>query len=380
MTKRKCKNVDISDAEFIRDAVNRAMERKVHQKGKRIYKRQDVREYFQQHDHSIDNIVEELRSEILNRELVLEPVFYKDVIDKNNGKQRRLCVEHIKQQFYDYIAALALDELSSYIGVNQTACKPRMGQQFSARLVYRWLNTEDIKYCIKADIRKCYQSITHENILAWLRKHVKNEPLLWLIEKLLDTCEEGLPIGSYLSIKLCALYVADLYHHIEGGYLYQKRGETVNAVNKVLIYLDDIFIFGSNATQMKKVIKGATAYAESMGLTIKPDWRLLSLSPKDPNAHVDVVGYKVYRDRITTRRSNYLRLRQTVRDFKREPTNVTYARSLTARLGLFLKYTNSRRFVCKYRTTKLSKRARKVVSNYDKSIVRQRAAGCNPNG
>lgn len=378
--KRKCKNADITDITFIKDAIKACMARKLHQRGYRIYNRADVKSYFEYHHNDIDSIAKELQAEILGRHLILEPVHYKTVIDKSNGKERLLCVEHIKQQFYDYIATNALSDLDSYIGVHQTACKIGKGQQYSARLVKRWLNTEDISYCIKADIRKCYQSITHENIMLWLRKHVKNEPLLWLIGELLNNCEEGLPIGSYMSIKLCALYLADIYHHIENDYIYEKRGERRNAVNKVLIYLDDIYIFGSNATQLKRVIRGTIDYAKSKGLEIKPDYKFVSLKAMDENAHVDVVGYKVYRDRITARRSNYLKLKRSIRKFKHSPNNVSYALSTVARLGLFLNHTNCTRFVRKYRIKKLRKSARKVVSEYAKSDFRQKTESGHQNG
>lgn len=371
--KRKCKNVDITDLEFIKTAINKCMANKVKTKGKKIYRRDDIKRYFEEHDNDVNKIAMELQAEMKARKLNLTSVSYKNVLDRCSGKPRRLCIEDIKQQFYDYIATMALDDLSSYIGVNQTACQYGKGQQYSARLVSKWLKHEKISYCAKADIKKCYQSITHENMMSWLQKHVKNEQLLWLIGELLSTCEEGLPIGSYMSITLCALYVADIYHSIENDYCYAKRGKSINPVSKVLIYLDDIYIFGSNATQIKKVMRGTIDYAKDMGLTIKDNWQLISLRKSDADAHIDIVGYKVYRDRVTARRSNYLKLRKSVRDFKRHKS-CKLARTLIARLGIFLKFTSSQRFVKKYRTRKLLKLARRKVAFYDKSKIRRTTA------
>ena len=50
--------------------------------------------------------------------------------------------------------------------------------------------------------------------MEFLRKHIKNDILLWLIETIINTFDKGLSIGSYLSQFLCNLYLSQLYHEI----------------------------------------------------------------------------------------------------------------------------------------------------------------------
>ena len=50
--------------------------------------------------------------------------------------------------------------------------------------------------------------------MEFLRKYIKNEPLLNLIEKLIGTFEAGLSIGSYLSQYLCNVFLSQIYHEI----------------------------------------------------------------------------------------------------------------------------------------------------------------------
>jgi hypothetical protein len=242
-----------------------------------------------------------------------------------------------------------------------------MGPIYGVRVIHGWLKSDDtIRYAIKADIKKCYPSIKKEMIMAWLNRHVKNDELLWLIEELLSTCDYGLPIGSYMSIRLCALYVANLYHHIEGTYFTQRRGKMNNIFSHVMINLDDIYIFGSNAKEMNKAFRSVMKYSkEVLGLEIKEDWKMLSFSSHDSNAHIDAMGYRIYRNRITMRRRNYVKLKSSAKRF-RKSNSIKDARSFLAIEGMFARHTNSKHFCMKYNIYHLKRKARKEVSEYDK--------------
>lgn len=397
--KRKCRNVDITDKDFVVRAINDCMSHKSTKK----MSRQDISRIFDQYK-TVDAIADLLIREIRSRHINVRQIHYEERVDRSNGKLRIIAIEDIKQQFYDYIAYNALQELDSYIGHYQIACREGMGPLFGAKVVQQWIREKDVRDAIVADIRKCYPSITHDNMMAWLHIHVANDALVWLIGELLKLSEEGrptvslvmrlqedpdlmaqyeavkngLPIGSYLSIKLCALYIADIYHRCEGAYFSERRGKRRNIFIHAMINLDDIYLFGSNASGMHRAMRDLIQFAASKGLTIKSDWRLISLNHNDPDAHVDVLGYRVYRDRITMRPRNYRKLRHSIRAFRVHPT-VGHARSLMARHGMFILHTNARRFCNKYNVYQTARKARKVISRYDKSKVCGKAGACNRN-
>ena len=397
--KRKCRSIDITDKDFVIRAINDCMN---HKSSKKM-SRQDISRIFRQYK-TVDAIADLLIDEIRRRHIDVRQIRYDERVDRSNGKLRIIAIEDIKQQFYDYIAYNALEELDSYIGHYQIACKDGMGPLFGSRVVQQWMRDKDVQYAIVADIRKCYPSITHDNMMAWLSRHVANDALLWLISELLKLSEQGkptaslllrlladpelaaqleavkrgLPIGSYLSIKLCALYIADIYHRCEGSYFSERRGKRRNIFAHVMINMDDIYLFGSNASGMHRAMADLIQLADGMGLTIKPDWRLISLKHNDPDAHVDVLGYRVYRDRITMRPRNYRKLRHSLRMFQAHPT-VRHARSLMARNGMFGRHTNSRRFCKKYNVYQTAHSARKAISRYDKSKVCRKAGPSNRN-
>lgn len=367
--KRKCKNIDISDVDYIEKCADECITRK----GRKAYERRDVRRLFNEFG-DLHNFAIDMSRRIKAHELNLVNVRYMIRTDRSNEKKRLIMIEDIEQQILDYVVYNALDELESYIGHYQIACRSGMGPIYGVRVIYGWLKSDDtIRYAIKADIKKCYPSIKKELMIAWLNRHVKNDELLWLIKELLSTCDYGLPIGSYMSIRLCALYVADLYHHIEGTYFTTRRGKMKNVFSHVMINLDDIYIFGANAKEMNKAFRSVMEYSKvSLGLEIKSDWKMLSFSKHDSNAHIDALGYRIYRNRVTMRRRNYVKLKSSARRFGKSHS-VKDARSFLAREGMFARHTNSRHFCNKYNIYHLKRYARKVVSEHDKSHDNRKA-------
>ena len=371
--KRKCKNTDIKNKEFIKTAVEQCFARK----GKKVFYRRDVRELMEWCDSSIDKLVDMLQSEIANRNVTLPPVRYEERYDRSNGKKRHIMIEHIKQQCYNYIASNGLEDIAGRIGHYQIAGKIGQGPIFGAKVIMTWMR--DSRYAAIADIQKCYPSISKKYMMCWLRQHVKNDDLIYLISCLLETSDGGLPIGSYLSVRLCALYISDLYISISTEYFSTRRGKRRNCVKHVMINADDIYIFGDSAKDLHRVMRGTIKHAEAVGLTIKPGWKLIDCGGNQ-NSHVDVLGYRIYKDHITMRRRNYIKTKRALREF-RTSKNIRTARKLLAYDGLFLHHTNSHRFRQKYQTSGDIKAARKVVSHYDKSKVRREAArACNVPG
>lgn len=370
--KRKCKNVHIDDLKFIEKAIQDCIFHKTEKKLRH-------RGYYELIDQYGDDhgIALELQKEIREHKLVLPPVKYVDIIDSGNGKQRTLMIEHIKQQFCDYIAYHGLSELYSRFGEYQINVREHGSPLMAMKYVQGWMKDKDVKYVAQLDIKKCYPSITHENMMSWLRKHVKNDDLLWLIDQLLSTCAIGLPIGSRLSINLCALYLSDIYHHIENNYFTYRHGKRIHTVKHFIFYLDDVFLFGSNARRLTNVVKDLINLYKDKGLTIKSDWKMICLKTNRNDTHIDILGYKVYHNRITMRRRDYLKLRKAIRNCKKHPKSVRYARIVISLYGMFVKFTNSHKFVEKYNANKSYNVARKVVSNHDsKSTVLRTSETC----
>lgn len=355
--KRKCKHIDITDVSFILEAVELCFSKK----SKKQMNRRDIREYLAKHQYSYLSIAMEMSACIKEKKLPLVPIRYKEIKDRSNGKIRIIGIEEIKQQLYDYVAYLALEDLMPRIGFYHIACQKGKGPELGASYIKAWLKEKDLRYALKLDIEKCYPSIKHDLLLAFLNKHIKNDDLLWLIEALLATSDKGLLIGSVISIRLSALYLSELYHFIEELHK-ERRGKKIPLVKHQLFFMDDILLLGTSAKDLHTVKRLLDEKASSMGLSFRKDWRLLDLSHK--HSHIDMMGYRIYKDRMTLRRSTYLKLRKSMKRFKKHPSfqNAKNLISTSSRLS----HTDSTKFRRKYQTKPLFKKARRIISNHDK--------------
>ena len=274
--KRLCKDVDITDRELISRAVYACLKNK--------YKRNDVTRYFSQVSGLTENqircihhrygrkslypiveiIISDLQKEIANESLSFPPIWYRDKIDGSSGKIRRIGIQNIKQQLYDYIAVEGMKPLLKRIGEYQYASIPKRGTTKGKQVISRWIKNRNMRYFAKLDVKKCFESIDHDLLMTFLKKYIKNKKLVWLIRTLINSFEKGLSIGSYLSQYLCNLYMSVLYHYIMERLYKTRRDKRINLIRHCLIYMDDILLIGSRKRDMEMAAKKIIQKADEM--------------------------------------------------------------------------------------------------------------------
>lgn len=363
--KRKCKNVDITDLGFIEEAIYDCLKNKSHT-------RKDVVRFNREYPY-LYQMALEMREEIRNHKLNLKPIWYKDKYDQASGKTRHIGIQDIKQQFYDYVVvnALVAGGVGNTIGAHQYASIKGRGQLKGAQRIHKWLKDRDSRYYIKMDVKSYYKSIPQKKLISYLHKVIKNDDLLWLIEELLKTFDEGLAVGSYMSQFLANLYMSVIYHKIEEMHrIRHSRGNEIRMrlVYHQLIYMDDILIIGRNARNLISAAQMIENECSILGLSIKPEWSVEKITSK---TFVDMMGFRIYRDHITVRRKNFKRIRRAYIRYANNPKSIQLARRVVSFYGN-LKHSNSIQFCHKYNVYKLTKKARRSISNDSK--VRCRTA------
>ena len=404
--KKYCKDVDISDRSLISRAAYKCLQDKYNRNDTMLLfsqisglKRNQVHCIYYRYGKNalywiVEAIIDIVRNEIINRELVLPPIFYREKKDPSSFKLRRIGIQNIKQQIYDYIAVEAIQPFLKRIGTYQAASIPGRGQIYGIRAIKRWLKNKRLSYVGKADIKKCYESIDRERLMRFLELHIKNEAILWLIRTLIYTFEKGLSIGSYLSQFLCNLFLSQLYHFIaektskirkhkrpnkEG-----KMQSTVRRVYKQLFYMDDLIILGKSAKDIHKAMKMIIKYAkEKLGLTIKENWVVLKNNVcvrRNDTKFVDMMGFRVYRWRVTIRRNVFKRIRRIymrvgkrIKIHKHIP--VSSAKRVISYFGQ-IKEMNSRYFNKKYNVHIILKKSKEVLKNYAKRVFHRTTETC----
>lgn len=388
--KRYCKAVDITDRALISTAVYKCLKKK--------YKRNDVLRLLSTYTildvnqiycilrrygknalrFLVEAVIDDIRNEIINWGIKFPPVWYREKVDPSSGKIRRIGIQNIKHQLYDYIAVIALQPMLKRIGEHQYASIKGRGTLKGARDVRRWLKNRKLTYVAQADVRKCYESINKERLMQFLERYIKNVLLLKLIRKLIYSFEKGLSIGSYLSQFLCNLYMSILYHDVaENMFRVRKHrngcSERINLVKKQTFYMDDTLFAGTNKKDIKKAMKLFIRKAKEMGLTIKSTFRIYRIT----GTFVDMMGYRIYQNKMTIRRRNFRRIRRAYTRAKIcYETHKLIPPKLAKRCSSFygfLKNTNSRHIQKKWKVKKILKICKGVIKREESKIYTKTA-------
>ena len=353
--KRSCKNVDITDRDFISIAVRDCIKKKLSRKDTielfcqysglpynaihRIVKCDYSKGYI---DGLIETVIDGIRQEIIYQSYVVKPIHYQTKIDGNSGKVRQIGIQDVKQQLYDYITAYGLWELfTAKIGYYQCSALENKGQIFGVKALKKWVDDHHIRYAIQSDIRHFYDTIDIDVLKDMLRRDVKNEPLLHLTFFLIDTFDNGLAIGSYLSQLLACYYLSLAYHYVtEQCYRIRKHKDgtqsRVNLVDHALWFADDCVILGSNLKDLKKAQKLYTQFCkDKLHIEVKPDIKIIDLR----TGYIDMMGYKVSRKNVTIRSSDFIRLRRNQKRVESYPDDyipLHEARGFSSRSGALM--------------------------------------------
>ena len=375
---------------------------------------------FQFYNTVIDQLAESMASHIRNRtvrEHIEELRNHEDVIryleitDVGSRKRRDLGLECFIFRLYETVANKAADPLfSAKVGEFQVASIPNKGQKYGKRAVSKWLSQdpEGTKIGCKADVTRCYPSIDHAKLRQMLHRDLrKNRDLVYLFDEIIDLYEiypnpkaepgKGILIGSPVSKDLCNYYMSRLYHYACERLFKEKtrRGKTVRTrlINHIIIYMDDIQIYGSNKKDVQRAMQLLIGFAwKELGLVIKANWRKFRSMYRDASGttrgclldfmgfrfHGGKVGQKNYFGRVvkyrevwvTLRRRTFKKARRKFERFTRmvkrkEEVSFRFVKSLTSYFGCF-KQTDSVSFRRRAKIDQKMRIARMIVSDYAK--------------
>nr|VFK11014.1 MAG: Retron-type reverse transcriptase [Candidatus Kentron sp. LPFa]VFK30460.1 MAG: Retron-type reverse transcriptase [Candidatus Kentron sp. LPFa] len=203
------------------------------------------------------------------------------------------------------------------------ACRTSKGVHAAVRRYQGWVRR--YSYVLKVDVRRYFPSIDHDILKAKLRRRIKDRDVLWLFDTIIDSAPNtgspgvffpgddlvtlmerrcGLPIGNLTSQFLGNLYLDDLDHYLK----------EVCGVKAYLRYVDDLILLDDDKERLWEVKERIDDFLVKERLRLHPDKVLAQ-----PTAlGLDVLGYRVFPDRILLRRDNGYRYRRRLRTMRRD--------------------------------------------------------------
>lgn len=150
-------------------------------------------------------------------------------------------------------------------------------------------------YCLKIDIKKFYPSIKHDILKQIIRKKIKDEQVLVLLDEIIDSAP-GLPIGNYLSQSLANLTLAYFDHWIK---------EELH-VKYYFRYVDDIVILHHDKKYLWSILSQIENYlSDHLQLSIKDNKQIfpIAYNHKDKCGRgIDFLGYVFYKSETLLRK------------------------------------------------------------------------------
>lgn len=300
---------------------------------------------------------EKIREILLSGEYKPKPYKTFTIYDGSSRKERTI---HCPAFYPDQIVHWAIMQVLQPIIMRSMyaySCGsvPGRGIDYGRKAIARWLKRDrkNTKYCLKLDITKFYPHIDKEKLKEMFRRKIKDERALALIDAVIDSHDEGMPIGTYTSQWFANFSMEGLDHYIK-----EDLG-----IKYYLRYTDDMVLFGANKKKLHIARRKIEEYIKPLNLTLKNNWQVFKVDSRP----VDILGYKFYHGKTTLRRRNSLRIRRKAKRLHdKNIITPTDARGFLSHMGQ-IKHSNSREFYKKYIKPCVNIRnLRRIVSNADR--------------
>jgi RNA-directed DNA polymerase len=184
------------------------------------------------------------------------------------------------------------------------------------------------QYVLKCDIVKYFPSIDHEILKNLLRRKIKCENTLWLINLIIDNSnpqipaneyfegddlftpferKKGLPIGNLTSQFFANIYLNQLDHFIK-----DELG-----IKKYVRYVDDFAVFSDDKLFLKELRQKIELELEKYRLRIHPVKSQITHATYGEN----FLGFRIFPNKIRVKSDNLRRARRRMKDLQDDYKN-----------------------------------------------------------
>jgi len=142
----------------------------------------------------------------------------KEIYDGIRRKKRTIIVPNFYEQVVHHMIVNTMMPIFTHgMYEHSYGSIPKRGAHKGKKTVERWIRNggKDCKYCLKMDIKKYFENIPHEVLLDKLRKAIRDDRFMLVIEEVVSVIPKGIPLGFYLSQWLANWYLQDLDHYIK---------------------------------------------------------------------------------------------------------------------------------------------------------------------
>lgn len=250
---------------------------------------------------------------------------------------------------------------------------PKRGSHKGKKYIEKWIkhDARNVKYCLKMDIKKYFQSVDTDILKKKLHRIIHDERFMALLEILIDIQDTGIPLGFFTSQWLANFCLQDLDHYIK-----EDLGATY-----YIRYMDDMVIFVSNKRKLHRMKENIEKYLhDELGLCMKENWQIFRFDYTDRKEKrrgrdLDFMGFRFYRDKTTLRKSIMLKAtRKAKRIDKKEKITAHDARQILSYMGYIDKTDTYGMYEERIKPYVNVQKCKRKVSKFDKNRKKKEAA------
>ena len=295
--------------EQVYDMDNLRLAHKMARKGKTWYA--DVRMV----DSNPDKYLSRLAKSLKEQTYKTSPYVDFTIIDK--GKERDISkLPYYPDRICHWAIMLVLEPIFMKTFISDTyASIPGRGVHLASNRIRKALHDiEGTQYCLKMDIKKYFPSIDHGILKQKLRKKIKDEKMLWLLDEIIDSYDNGIPIGNYLSQYFANFYLSEIDHAIKERLRCKYYWR----------YMDDMVILSDDKEWLWWCFSYIDSMVNRLNLQMKRNYQVFPVDKRgvDFLGFVHYHGYTMLRKKIAQRIKNKSHELQSRRLVERDRNSV----------------------------------------------------------
>lgn len=255
-------------------------------------------------NYFISNIVNMLKNETY--EVDIESYKVDTIIDR--GKERVIYkLPYYPHRIIQWAIMLQLEDTFKKNFITDTYASIK--GKGTHRCVYKikkifYDKPEDVKYCLKIDVKKYYPSINNTILINLLWRKIKDVKLMNLLTKIVFSLgEKGQPIGSLLSQYFGNIYLSSLDHFIkeELGVKYYFR------------YCDDMVILSNSKKKLRVILSKINKFLKTkLDVSVKENYQIFPTFERG----LDFLGYRFFERYTLIRKRNIKNIKRCVRKYR----------------------------------------------------------------
>jgi RNA-directed DNA polymerase len=259
--------------------------------------------------HTVSSFYFNMENEVilLREELMANTYLPQDyrIFEIREPKIRKICSSDFRDRVVHHAICNLLEPIFERRLIYDTyACRKNKGSHLALKRCRQF--TRQSHYFLKCDIKKYFDTVDHGVLKELLRRIIKDQRLLALMDQIIDhavpgnPAGKGLPIGNLTSQHFANLYLGELDHFLK---------ERVRLKGYVR-YMDDFICFADDKAELHRLLDEIRCFVgDTLKLELKE--KVTRIAPVTEG--VPFLGFRVYRNLVRLQRVNLVRFRKKMK-------------------------------------------------------------------